>query len=200
MELATAESCGKSNESINLQAEITLCNGVHPPKGNDDSCKSNIGVHTKKTTQENNCSSISSNFEELLIKDEDPSCLEIESCNTDDNQLSDSPSLNAINNIDSQFKSEEITLTTTEHENCSVSSSKNDADDPTKVHEGDVGIVSANCGICYARYKDESQMPAIMHLITKDLSEPYSIYTYRYFIHNWPHLCYLVSLQFLFMF
>ena len=46
-------------------------------------------------------------------------------------------------------------------------------------------------GITYVRYKDETQMPAIMHLITKDLSEPYSIYTYRYFIHNWPQLCYL---------
>jgi len=34
-------------------------------------------------------------------------------------------------------------------------------------------------------------MPGIIHLITKDLSERYSIYTYRYFIHNWPHLCYL---------
>ena len=50
---------------------------------------------------------------------------------------------------------------------------------------------STNNGITYVRYKDETQMPAIMHLITKDLSEPYSIYTYRYFIHNWPHLCYL---------
>ncbi|ELK27285.1 PREDICTED: N-alpha-acetyltransferase 30 [Myotis davidii] len=34
-------------------------------------------------------------------------------------------------------------------------------------------------------------MPDIMRLITKDLSEPYSIYTYRYFIHNWPQLCFL---------
>ncbi|ESO02593.1 hypothetical protein HELRODRAFT_155844 [Helobdella robusta] len=34
-------------------------------------------------------------------------------------------------------------------------------------------------------------MPQIMDLITKDLSEPYSIYTYRYFIHNWPNLCFL---------
>ncbi|KAA0202249.1 hypothetical protein HAZT_HAZT007915 [Hyalella azteca] len=34
-------------------------------------------------------------------------------------------------------------------------------------------------------------MAAIMALIQKDLSEPYSIYTYRYFIHNWPHLCFL---------
>jgi len=46
-------------------------------------------------------------------------------------------------------------------------------------------------GISYVQYEDESQMPDIMKLITKDLSEPYSIYTYRYFIHNWPKLCFL---------
>uniref|UniRef100_A0A158P732 N-terminal methionine N(alpha)-acetyltransferase NatC n=1 Tax=Angiostrongylus cantonensis TaxID=6313 RepID=A0A158P732_ANGCA len=40
-------------------------------------------------------------------------------------------------------------------------------------------------------YKDENQIGDIMRLITKDLSEPYSIYTYRYFIHNWPELCIL---------
>ena len=44
----------------------------------------------------------------------------------------------------------------------------------------------------YAVYENELQMPDIMKLIQKDLSEPYSIYTYRYFIHNWPHLCYMV--------
>ncbi|CAD6196114.1 unnamed protein product [Caenorhabditis auriculariae] len=41
------------------------------------------------------------------------------------------------------------------------------------------------------QYKDENQIGDIMRLITKDLSEPYSIYTYRYFIHNWPELCLL---------
>lgn len=46
----------------------------------------------------------------------------------------------------------------------------------------------------YAVYQNELQMPDIMKLIQKDLSEPYSIYTYRYFIHNWPHLCFMVSL------
>lgn len=46
-------------------------------------------------------------------------------------------------------------------------------------------------GIDYVVYKSEVQMPDIMRLITKDLSEPYSIYTYRYFIHNWPKLCFL---------
>jgi len=46
----------------------------------------------------------------------------------------------------------------------------------------------------YIVYESERQMEAIMQLITKDLSEPYSIYTYRYFIHNWPKLCYLVRI------
>lgn len=46
--------------------------------------------------------------------------------------------------------------------------------------------------INYVCYLSELQMPDIMKLIQKDLSEPYSIYTYRYFIHNWPKLCFLV--------
>lgn len=45
--------------------------------------------------------------------------------------------------------------------------------------------------IKYVSYESEIQMPDIMRLIQKDLSEPYSIYTYRYFIHNWPKLCFL---------
>ena len=49
--------------------------------------------------------------------------------------------------------------------------------------------------LTYVGYESELQMEAIMALITKDLSEPYSIYTYRYFIHNWPKLCFLVSLN-----
>lgn len=49
-------------------------------------------------------------------------------------------------------------------------------------------------GIQYVVYESEEQMPDIIRLITKDLSEPYSIYTYRYFIHNWPKLCFLVSI------
>lgn len=48
--------------------------------------------------------------------------------------------------------------------------------------QDEIGIIS---------YESELQMPEIMRLIQKDLSEPYSIYTYRYFIHNWPKLCFL---------
>jgi len=47
----------------------------------------------------------------------------------------------------------------------------------------------------YIHYENETQMGAIMSLIQKDLSEPYSIYTYRYFIHNWPHLCFLATVN-----
>ena len=46
-------------------------------------------------------------------------------------------------------------------------------------------------GIAYESYRDETQMPFIMDLMSKDLSEPYSIYTYRYFIHGWPGLTFL---------
>lgn len=49
--------------------------------------------------------------------------------------------------------------------------------------------------ISYVVYESELQMPDIMRLIQKDLSEPYSIYTYRYFIHNWPHLCYMAHVS-----
>ena len=43
----------------------------------------------------------------------------------------------------------------------------------------------------YSTFKNEAQMPEIMAMYEKDLSEPYSIFTYRYFINNWPNLCVL---------
>lgn len=47
--------------------------------------------------------------------------------------------------------------------------------------------------IHFVDYTSELQLPAVIQLIENDLSEPYSIYTYRYFIHNWPKLCFLVT-------
>lgn len=60
---------------------------------------------------------------------------------------------------------------------------------------GSPGKEEDSHGIRYVRYESELQMPWIMRLITKDLSEPYSIYTYRYFIHNWPQLCFLAMVE-----
>ncbi|XP_061104760.1 N-alpha-acetyltransferase 30 [Conger conger] len=61
--------------------------------------------------------------------------------------------------------------------------------------DGVDGVDEEDGPIQYVRYESELQMPDIMRLITKDLSEPYSIYTYRYFIHNWPQLCFLAMVQ-----
>lgn len=55
-------------------------------------------------------------------------------------------------------------------------------------------VTKDETGISYVRYQSEIQMSDIMTLISGDLSEPYSIYTYRYFIHNWPKLCFLVNM------
>jgi peptide alpha-N-acetyltransferase len=38
----------------------------------------------------------------------------------------------------------------------------------------------------FQEYSNESQLPHIVSLIENDLSEPYCIYTYRYFLHNYP--------------
>ena len=67
---------------------------------------------------------------------------------------------------------------------------------PVPPNDDDIDIIKvegSDHDITLVPYESELQMPDIMRLITKDLSEPYSIYTYRYFIHNWPQLCFLVS-------
>lgn len=45
----------------------------------------------------------------------------------------------------------------------------------------------------YQADKEEVYLPAIRQLISKDLSEPYSIYVYRYFLYQWGDLCFMVS-------
>jgi len=44
----------------------------------------------------------------------------------------------------------------------------------------------------YRPYTSEQQLPDMVDLIERDLSEPYSIYTYRYFLMNFPQLSSLV--------
>jgi len=57
------------------------------------------------------------------------------------------------------------------------------------------GDSAESYGVTYHIYESEHNMPDIMRLIQKDLSEPYSIYTYRYFIHNWPNLCLMARVK-----
>lgn len=51
-------------------------------------------------------------------------------------------------------------------------------------------------GIHYAQYepaKEAEYLPQIRQLISSDLSEPYSIYVYRYFLYQWADLCFMVN-------
>jgi peptide alpha-N-acetyltransferase len=72
-----------------------------------------------------------------------------------------------------------------------VSAQSSDPQQPAETSENNEASPTENSSIVIETYKDETQMPDIMNVITKELSEPYSIYTYRFFIHNWPELCLL---------
>jgi N-alpha-acetyltransferase 30 len=50
-------------------------------------------------------------------------------------------------------------------------------------------MVTADDDVVYVDYTDESMLQDIQTLVAKDLSEPYSVFTYRYFLHKWPSLC-----------
>jgi peptide alpha-N-acetyltransferase len=62
--------------------------------------------------------------------------------------------------------------------------------------ENSVGVgTAAEVHIDFVDYTDESMLPEIQRLIAADLSEPYSIFTYRFFLHQWPTLCICVFLK-----
>lgn len=46
--------------------------------------------------------------------------------------------------------------------------------------------------IQYGHDKETEYLSEIRQLISKDLSEPYSIYVYRYFLYQWGDLCFMV--------
>ncbi|KAJ1685596.1 hypothetical protein LUZ63_016986 [Rhynchospora breviuscula] len=43
----------------------------------------------------------------------------------------------------------------------------------------------------YVSYGGEHHLPLVMKLVDEELSEPYSIFTYRYFVYIWPNLTFL---------
>ncbi|KAJ3992835.1 acyl-CoA N-acyltransferase [Lentinula boryana] len=45
--------------------------------------------------------------------------------------------------------------------------------------------------ITYRLYTGEPDLPHIISLIESELSEPYVVYTFRYFLSQWPHLSFL---------
>ncbi|CAG7851061.1 N-alpha-acetyltransferase 30; AltName: Full=L-A virus GAG protein N-acetyltransferase subunit MAK3; AltName: Full=Maintenance of killer protein 3; AltName: Full=N-terminal acetyltransferase C complex catalytic subunit MAK3; Short=NatC complex subunit MAK3; AltName: Full=NatC catalytic subunit [Serendipita indica DSM 11827] len=52
-------------------------------------------------------------------------------------------------------------------------------------------VTFSNAGVFYRQYNGESDLRYIMSLVQNELSEPYVIYTYRYFLQGWPNLSFL---------
>lgn len=49
--------------------------------------------------------------------------------------------------------------------------------------------------IYYIKYRGEEDIGDIVRMVEAGLSEPYSIFTYRFFINNWPELCWLAVVK-----
>jgi hypothetical protein len=49
----------------------------------------------------------------------------------------------------------------------------------------------------YDIQQEAKYLDPIRTLISKDLSEPYSIYVYRYFLYQWARFCFMVRTRFL---
>jgi peptide alpha-N-acetyltransferase len=52
-------------------------------------------------------------------------------------------------------------------------------------------------GVTYDKLEigNEEEFNAVKRIISEDLSEPYSIYVYRFFLNQWPDLCHIARLN-----
>ncbi|CDR37384.1 CYFA0S01e10198g1_1 [Cyberlindnera fabianii] len=50
-------------------------------------------------------------------------------------------------------------------------------------------MVESDVAYSHLTFEDDEDFNAIKRLIGDDLSEPYSIYVYRFFLNQWPELC-----------
>jgi len=77
--------------------------------------------------------------------------------------------------------------------------------DEKKASHGLVGVSTAQPAVLpagtelknieFINYRTEAEhLPLVQRLCEQNLSEPYSVFTYRYFINNWPDLCWLVCM------
>lgn len=145
----------------------------------DVNCEINNEEFSKKCTVSKECGNYSK--EDILVKDFD-------------NRLTLKPNglINGLKNTDSYNNDHNVDI----KDNSLVNCDENDVNTSTnsQIEQESVTTEESLPKIEYVQYESELQMPMIMKIIQKDLSEPYSIYTYRYFIHNWPKLCFLVGI------
>lgn len=55
-------------------------------------------------------------------------------------------------------------------------------------------MIDANY-LYFETFSDERDLDPIIKLVEQDLSEPYSIYTYRFFIYEYPKMCIMVRIN-----
>lgn len=191
----TFSSCN-GNSAMDLCKTVNLINGVNACNNNREenlysaSNRINSSQCNLNSILSSVCSSIENSLSTLSIEADNGEALSDLTCN----QRSD------INRkiCDKYHCQEKLSR---DCRNCWEFQSQPDSSfvkDPSANNQdvNEIGKEGENSSeVVYISYESEHQMPDIMKLIQKDLSEPYSIYTYRYFIHNWPHLCFLVSLN-----
>lgn len=56
-------------------------------------------------------------------------------------------------------------------------------------------MIDSSDTIYFETFSDEKDLEPIIKLVERDLSEPYSIYTYRFFIYDYPKMCIMVQLK-----
>lgn len=158
-------------------------NGHIPHSETKPTCENVDVIQSKLDIQENTNENV--NKTDTALPE---SYSELITLNSDENECASNDTLNQSESIQSSQECNEdqkdIAALETSMKDCDISECT--SDEKTKACPKD-----EENGIHYLVYESEEQMPNIMRLITKDLSEPYSIYTYRYFIHNWPKLCFL---------
>ncbi|XP_059669919.1 N-alpha-acetyltransferase MAK3 isoform X2 [Cornus florida] len=64
-----------------------------------------------------------------------------------------------------------------------------------ELEEREMEMEASSEKIEYVSYGGEHHLPLIMGLVDEELSEPYSIFTYRYFVYLWPQLSFLAFHQ-----
>lgn len=187
-------SKGKVNQ--NVGDKPILSSSLSPSKD-----KSNVkGVHVGPNGLINGLDLESSGSLSKLLEHIPNSVVHDNLCNTDNPSSSHNKVLNDTSEIKTAENNErthdlECSKNKVEILSAPVPNNSVQTEDVSGENSRKAGSVeSEQSEIEYVSYKSELQMPDIMRLIQKDLSEPYSIYTYRYFIHNWPKLCFLVSI------
>lgn len=66
------------------------------------------------------------------------------------------------------------------------------ASGPQAVADANGPVVSQPCctrHVTYRKYGGEEDLDDVIRLVDSELSEPYSVFTYRYFLNQWPGLC-----------